>query len=62
MAASASLSEPKSWKSASPPAIETIVTPLDPAANSAADEHDVDDAEQEHHDDHPDLEAGVLAE
>ena len=39
-----------------------IVTPFAPAAISAHDQDDVDEAEQEHREGHPDLEPGVLAE
>ena len=62
IARSASLSEPNSWNAARPPAMIAIVTPFAPEREQRHDQDDVDEAEQEHGEGHPDLEPGVLAE
>ena len=62
IARSASLSEPKSWKIARPPAISATRHPAGARGEQRHDQHHVDEAEQEHGEGHPELEPGVLPE
>ena len=62
IARSASLSEANSCSASRPPAIRATRSRAGAGREQHADEHGVDEAEQEHREHHPDLEPGVAAE
>ena len=59
---SASLSDVKNCSESRPPATMRIVIAAGAGGEQHAEEHHVDDAEQEDRDQHPDLQSGVAAE